>query len=176
MQSTDESHFCETILVFLCFSRCIGEVVITILNIEVQTGIDSTNHGIRSRPVSLVHLLCLCIIPNPPCLVCCQLITIPNGTIESGGTCVNIFHIGVTSCISLSDECQTSVAFGEHTILIKGCRRVWIKRFGIQILHTGGHTQSHTYQCEIFCYIFHTIYHLFIYNLSIILPFSHRAI
>ena len=95
MQRTDEAHFCLTVFLFVGILRSIGQIVVAILDIQHETRIDSTDHGIGTGPVGGIQLFCFRIIPDPPSLIGRELVAIPDGTVETGSTGIDILDIRV---------------------------------------------------------------------------------
>ena len=150
VESTNPTHLCQTIFILIRLLRAIRQIVVAILDIEVQTGINTFDHTTRTGPVGSRKATGLIIIPDPESLIGCQVITIPDGTIEAGHTCIHIFDIGVFTRSRLTNDGHTGITLGEHTIRIEGCRRVRINRLGIQVLHARNHTERYTNQCDVF--------------------------
>ena len=144
VERTDPTYLSDTVLIFLGLTGSVLQIVVTILDVEVETGVDRPDHGVGTSPVGGVHLFGLRIVPDPPSLIGCQLIAVPDGTVEAGRTCIDILYVGVLTRTGLTDDSHTGVAFGEHSILVKGSRRVRVNRCGIQILHTCSHCQNDT--------------------------------
>ena len=95
VERTNPTYLCHTIFILICLCRTISQIVVAILDIEVQTGIDTFNHTAGTGPVGRRKTARLIIIPDPESLIRSQVVTIPDGTIETRHTGIHIFHIGV---------------------------------------------------------------------------------